>query len=61
MSGCVDSGGKLWDKEEYGSLSSASPVDKNNSRAFGFDEDGGRLDNDYCNRNIARPCLSLIK
>ena len=56
----MNSDGKLWNKDEYGYLSSASPVDKNNTRAFKFNKNKGKLNNNY-NRNNARPCLSLIK
>ena len=58
--GYVDSDGKLWNKDKYGYLGSASPVDTNNTRAFKFNKDKGKLNNNY-NRNNARPCLSLIK
>jgi len=60
MSGYVSSGGGLWDKDGCGSLSSASPVAKDSTRAFVFNEDRGGLDL-YYGRNGARPCLSLIK
>lgn len=60
MSGYVLSDGRLWNEDRYGYLSSAFPVDKNDARAFEFNEDRGKLDTDY-NGNDARPCLSLIK
>ena len=60
MSGYVFSAGKLWDKDKYGYLSSASPVGKSNTRAFRFDEGKGRLNTNYTSY-FARPCLSLIK
>ncbi|MCX6825534.1 MAG: RNA-directed DNA polymerase [candidate division SR1 bacterium] len=58
--GYVDSDGKLYNKDEYGYLSSASPVNNNNTRAFKFNKDKGKLNNKY-NRNNARPCLFLTK
>jgi hypothetical protein len=60
MSGYVTSDGRLWSKDAYGYLSSASPVDSNRTRAFGFDGDEGDLLNGY-DRDDVRPCLSLVK
>lgn len=58
MSGHVGDG--TWsDKDYFGSLSSASPVNEDTTRAFNFHANKGIL-SDASNRGLARPCLSLI-
>lgn len=60
MSGYVDSDGTLCYEDSYGYLCSASPVNTNNTRAFKFNKDKGKLNNNY-NRNNARPCLFVVE
>jgi len=64
LTGYVDSGGKLWDKDEYGYLSSAFPVNENDPQAFIFNKNKGGLNvyHDYYDRRYyARPCLFLVE
>jgi len=63
MSGYVLSDCRLWDRDDYGCLSSA-PAGKVSTRAFRFHGSGGALYNDsdfHYGRDLARPCLFLIK
>ena len=60
MSGYVDPDGTWSNTDDYGYLSSASPVDNDGTRAFKFYKDEGRLYK-YYNRNYARTCLYLVE